>query len=367
VGIERKLVTPATVFLDIPTCFAVSGQKGYCPVNYDGNFHGPVQLRFALANSFNIPAVKMLALNKVPDFVASASAWGIKSFSDPSRYGLSLTLGGGEVRMTDFAKAYSAFPNQGIVKDLVSILKVEDRNGQVLYQYKDANYVKDVRKALDYPNYLLINGKRVISKATAYLISHILLDDGARSQAFGTGSLLNVPGHKAVSVKTGTTDDLRDNWTVGYTPNFLTMVWVGNNDNSKMNPYLVSGVTGAAPIWNRVMQTLLKSQEDLWPKKPDSVVWQEVCTVSGLKPNIGGDGAKSCPTRSEYFIVGTEPKNTESLNKKVIIDKSNNKLAKPGQTDNIEEQDKQVVSDSFSTYCLDCSNEKGDYNTVTIQ
>ncbi|MFA6005492.1 MAG: transglycosylase domain-containing protein [Patescibacteria group bacterium] len=367
VGLERRLVTPATMFLDIPTCFAVPDQKGYCPHNYDGQFRGPVQLRFALANSLNIPAVKMLAINGVTDFIASSSAMGISTFKDPSQYGLSLTLGGGEIHMTDMAVAFSSFPNQGVAKSLIAILKVTDRFGNVLYQYKDPNLVKDVSKPLDYPNFLLINGKRVFSKDTSYLISHILLDNGARSAAFGTSSYLVVNGHQAVSVKTGTTDDLRDNWTIGYTPNFMTLVWVGNNDNKPMNPYLVSGVTGAAPIWNKVMQRVLKNQKDMWPQKPDTIIGLEVCDVTGLKPTINPDGTKSCSTRFEYFAKGTEPSTQGAIKQHVLIDKSTGDLAKPGQTDNVEDQEKTVVKDNFSTYCVDCTHDSKNFTTVPIR
>ncbi|MCX6731969.1 MAG: transglycosylase domain-containing protein, partial [Candidatus Roizmanbacteria bacterium] len=216
VGIDRKFVTAGTVFLDIPTCFTAGGQPGsYCPVNYDGQFHGPTQLRFALGNSYNIPAVKMLAVNGVKDFIASASAFTITSFEDPTRYGLSLTLGGGEVRMTEMAQAFSAFANQGVPRKLNQILKIEDRYGKVLYRFDDPNIITDVKKAVPAPSALSIPGKRAISKDTSYIISHILLDDNARSAAFGAGSYLVVPG-KAVSVKTGTTDDKKDNWTIGY-------------------------------------------------------------------------------------------------------------------------------------------------------
>ncbi|PJE63860.1 hypothetical protein COU89_00970, partial [Candidatus Roizmanbacteria bacterium CG10_big_fil_rev_8_21_14_0_10_45_7] len=188
------------------------------------------------------------------------------------------------------------------------------------------------------------------------LISHILLDNFARSAAFGTSSYLRVPGHEAVSVKTGTTDDLKDNWTVGYTPNYLTLVWVGNNDNTPMRPGVTSGVTGAAPIWNRIMQYLLKKQPDLWPKKPDSIVGIEVCTISGLRPSVGGDGAKSCSTRFEYFIRGTEPKEGENLKQQIPVSKDNDKAAKPDDP-NIEMKEKQVLRDPFSQYCLDCNHE----------
>ncbi|MEK9179766.1 MAG: PBP1A family penicillin-binding protein, partial [Patescibacteria group bacterium] len=337
VGLDRKIVTPASVFLDIPTCFSVPFQKGYCPKNYDGQFRGPVQLRFALANSYNIPAVKMLAMNGLTEFVASASAFGISTFKDPSHYGLSLTLGGGEVRMTDMAKAFSVFSNEGITKDLVSILKVTDRNGRVLYEYKDPNVKKDIHKPLDYANALRIQGKRIISRDTSFLISHMLLDNYARSAAFGESSALVVPRFQAVSVKTGTTDDLKDNWTIGYTPNFLAVVWVGNNDNKPMNPYLVSGVTGAAPIWNKIMRATLAKQKDLWPKKPDTIVGMEVCALSGKKPTEQ-DGQKSCPTRFEYFIKGTEPKDPEELRKRICVDKNTGRIAAPGQQESVEDQ-----------------------------
>ena len=358
VGLDRGLVTPSSMFLDMPSCFTAPGQpKGYCPRNYDGTFRGPVQLRFALASSLNIPAVKMLALNGVEEFVASASAFGITTFKDPKNYGLSLTLGGGEVRMIEMAKAFSTFPNQGIAKDTISILKITDRHGKVLYEYKDPNFKKDVRQPLKYPSFLSISGKRVISQATAFLISHILLDNNARAPAFGTSSYLVVPNHTGVSVKTGTTDDLRDNWTIGYSPNFLTLVWVGNNDNKPMNPYLTSGVTGAAPIWNKVMRQVLEKQPDLWPQKPDTVMGHELCSVSGNFRTDSNEIDKECGTRFEYYIKGFEPKPVLITKEKVWVEKDTNKLAKEGQTENVEEQEKTIIKDWFSRYCMDCSHE----------
>ncbi|HEX7542802.1 MAG TPA: transglycosylase domain-containing protein, partial [Patescibacteria group bacterium] len=195
VGLERKLVTAATIFIDSPTCFTGGGQpKAYCPVNYDGKFHGPQALRFTLGNSYNIPAVKMLALNGVENFVASASAFGITTFKDPKNYGLSLTLGGGEVKMTEMATAFSSFANRGVVKDLNPILKIEDKFGKILYKFESPNFIADIKKPLSYPSFFSINGKKPISEDTAFIISHILLDDNARSAAFGAGSLLVVPG-----------------------------------------------------------------------------------------------------------------------------------------------------------------------------
>ena len=359
IGIDRKLVTPATVFLDVPTCFTAAGQPtGYCPVNYDGQFHGPAQLRFALGNSYNIPAVKMLALNGVENFIASASAFTITSFKDSSNYGLSLTLGGGEVRMTEMAQAFSSFANRGIPKKLHSILKVQDKMGKTIYEYKDDNIVKDIQQKLPLPRYLSISGQPAVSPETAYLISHILLDNNARSSAFGSSSFLVVPGH-AVSVKTGTTDDKKDNWTIGYTPNFMTTVWVGNNDNTPMHPYLTSGVTGAAPIWNKIMSYMLKNQPDLWPLKPENVVGSQVCNLTGSIMEKKEDGTESCQSRFEYYIKGTETKNDISITKQFVpVFKDSDKLAPKMEGDNVELKEKQVIKDMFSIYCVDCNHDK---------
>jgi penicillin-binding protein 1C len=357
IGIDRKIVTPGTMFLDVPTCFNAAGQSGsYCPVNYDGQFHGPVHLRMALGNSYNIPAVKMLALNGVENFVASASAFTIESFKDPKNYGLSLTLGGGEVTMIEMSQAFSSFANQGTPRKLQPILKVTDKNGRQLYEFKDGNLVKDVKKPITMPSFLSIPGKKAVSQETAYLISHMLLDNNARTSAFGSSSFLNIPGH-AVSVKTGTTDDKKDNWTIGYTPNFLVTVWVGNNDSTPMNPYLTSGVTGAAPIWNKVMASVLKNQPDLWPIKPENVVGVQICNDSGATMTKDDGGKESCSARFEYFIKGTEPKGGSAYKQQVLVNKDTDKLAKPEDT-NTEMREKTFLKDPFSTYCVDCSHNK---------
>ncbi len=349
VGIDRKLVTAATTFLDVPTCFGVVGQPSYCPKNYDGKFHGPVQLRFALGNSFNIPAVKMLYINTLTDMVASASAFGLDTIQNPDNYGLSLTLGGGEVRMVDMAEAFGVFANAGIHKELVAIRKVVDREGKTLDEYQDPNLDKEI------PSQMLLTGERVLSNETAFIISHILLDNNARQDAFGPSSFLVIPGH-AVSVKTGTTDDLRDNWTIGYTPGVLVATWVGNNDNTPMNRYLVSGVTGAAPIWNKLMKKALEGKPDIWPKQPENVVGAQICTISGLLPPNPDGGDKGCATRFEYFIKGTVPTEKEALKQAIVIDKSTGDIAAPGVTENTEATEKQIVKDPISVYCLDCQH-----------
>ncbi len=352
IGIENKIVTPATVFNDQPTCFA-SFPQAYCPHNYDGSYHGPVQLRFALGNSYNLPAVKMLKLNSVDTMIASSSAFGITTLTDRSRYGLSLTLGGGEIPMTEMVTAYGVFANAGIRKDLISILKVEAASGMVLEEYIDPNLDTDT------PSSLLINGPRVISREAAFIMSHILLDYNARSAVFGR-SYLQIDGHPSVSVKTGTTDDLRDNWTFGFTPEVVVAAWVGNNDNSPMNPYLTSGLTGAAPIWNKIMSYVLENTKESFPKQPDGIIGMQICAISGLLP----PDDNSCPTRYEYFIKGTQPTNKESLKQQVAIDKSSGKLAQPTQIENVEMQEKLVVKDAFGLYCIDCPHEQDPFHTI---
>ncbi|MBI4037717.1 penicillin-binding protein 1C [Candidatus Curtissbacteria bacterium] len=328
-ALDRKLITPATIIIDVATTFS-GGPSPYRPVNYDGKYHGPVTVRNALGNSYNIPAVKVLALNGVDEMVKKASEMGINSLTDPSRYGLSLTLGGGEVKMTEMATAFGVFANQGERIDLVPVLKVEDSRGKILEEFKQKS------------------GKRVLSTEASFLISSILSDNGARSSAFGPASLLNIKG-KTVAVKTGTTDDKRDNWTIGYTPSYLVATWVGNNDNTPMHPSLSSGVTGAAPIWNAVMAEVLRDKVNEAFKVPSGVVAREVCSTTG--------GAKSekCSNRTEYFIAGTEPKKDSFAKAKVWIDKTTGQVVEPGSP-NAEEQEQIVVQDPYSKkdFCASC-------------
>lgn len=335
-----KGYTAATPFVDRKICFPSGSTAPYCPVNYDGKFHGVIPLRESLGNSINIPAVKMLKVNGVTDMIATASAMGIKSLTknDPSHYGLSLTLGGGEVTMLEMATAYGVFANQGYRVDLHPILKVTDSKGKVLEEYT--------------PPPSPIFGKKILSPAVTYIISQILLDNNARQLAFGPSSALKI-GNQPVSVKTGTTNDYRDNWTIGYTPSVLVAVWVGNNDNTPMGG-VVSGVTGAAPIWNTIISYLLRDKAPQWPQKPDSVIAKVVCATSGLLAPPEGTPDR-CPTRLEYFVRGTEPSKTDPGKQKVFVDKGTQDLAQPGQTDNIEEKEHIVVTDpTGDRYCITC-------------
>lgn len=358
---ETGRLTPASVLLDIPTCFTVPGQPPYCPQNYDNTFHGPVQARFALGNSYNLPAVKVLALNSVEDMIATASALGITGWEDPSRYGLSLTLGGGEVTMLDMAVAFGVFANQGVKVPLQPILRVEDQLGKVLEAWDPETVSQEVvvlnaQTPIDKPQpQKPASPTRVLSREAAYLIAHILLDNNARSAAFGASSELVIPG-KVVSVKTGTTNDLRDNWTIGFTPTALVATWVGNNDNAPMHPYLVSGVTGAAPIWNTIMRKVLEGRPPEWPEQPEGIVGLNVCILSGLLPNPDNP----CSVRHEFFIKGFEPNQLDQSRRQIWINKDTNLPPQEGEVDNLELREQLVVSDPFiKDLCLDCPWPQG--------
>ncbi|KKQ96330.1 MAG: hypothetical protein A3C27_02860 [Candidatus Levybacteria bacterium RIFCSPHIGHO2_02_FULL_39_36] len=334
-----KGFTAATPFVDEKTCFPNPGRAPYCPLNYDGKFHGVVQMRFALANSFNIPAVKMLKANGLEAMMATASAMGIKTFEDPSRYGLSLTLGGGEVTMLDMTEAFGVFANNGYRIPLRPILKVTDSRGKILEEYK----------APKSP----IFGEKVLPDGVAFIISHMLLDNGARTQAFGNNPILKIKNYP-VSVKTGTTNDFRDNWTIGYTPAFVVTTWVGNNNNKPMGG-IVSGTTGAAPIWHELMEKVLEETEPQWPQKPDNVIGKHICSVSGLLPPPEGTPDR-CPTRFEYFIKGSEPKQIDPGRQGVFVDKNTGDLPKDkNQTDNLELKNELIVTDATGDrYCISC-------------
>ena len=342
VGLELGKITAASIVNDRPTCFSVSGQKLYCPTNYGNSYYGIQTIRNSLANSLNIGAVKVLKLNGVETFVASASAMGIETFKDPSNYGLSLTLGGGEVRMTDMTVAFGVLANGGIKQELGAIWQITDKGGEVIKKYK------------------YIPGDRVLSRETAFLISDILSDDGARSMVFGRGSKLNIKDHPEVAVKTGTTNDMRDNWTIGYTSDYVVTVWVGNNDNSKMS-WVASGITGATPIWNKVMSYLLKEEKIKKMVMPAEMVKLQVCNLTGKLIPEGG-----CDSHFEFFKKEYAPNERMGLKQNILIDKETNRPVKNGEEKtNVEWQDHQVARDiSGELVCLDCPAGEEERNIV---
>jgi penicillin-binding protein 1C len=262
--------TAASILDDSPVSFVLSDNIVYSPVNYDGRFHGKIPLRLAFANSFNVPAVRTLNAVGLPVFLDLAKRMGLDSLDTTNTiYGLSATLGGLDATMKDMVTVYGTIANSGKRIDINPFLKITDANGTILEEKMQIPHMQ------------------IIAKGIAYIIANILADNIARTWEFGTNSPLQITGH-TVSVKTGTSDDKRDNWTIGFTPHILTAVWVGNNDNSPMSQSLASGITGAAPIWHTIMTNLLKNSSDESFSLPDDVI------------------TKSCSGKIEYFLKGTE-------------------------------------------------------------
>jgi membrane peptidoglycan carboxypeptidase len=272
----------------------------YTPVNYDSHEHGPVPVRESLGSSLNIPAVKTLQQVGIERTIDLASRLGITSLSDPQQYDLSLALGGGQVSLLELSTAYASFANNGYFTGNYSILDIHDADGNLLYEQPKTPPVQ------------------VFDPRVAWLISDILSDDAARSTGFGPNSTLKLD--RTAAVKTGTTTNFHDNWTVGYTPDLLVGVWVGNSGYEAMHN--VTGLTGAAPIWHELMRGLLRGHPDRPFERPDGLNQREVCELSGLLPT------SACPhTRTEWFIVGTEPTQTDTFHQQVWIDMLTNSLA----------------------------------------
>lgn len=349
---QDKILNPGTVLMDVPTCFDIPGQKPYCPKNYDGTFRGAVPVRLALGNSLNIPAVKALKAIGLERFIEQANAMGITSWTDPSRYGLSLTLGGGEVRMIDLAQAFTVLANQGVKVPLISVLKIEDYQGNLLYDVNLHQRLKDLEYLTAFDDEQNRGElSRVMDRAPAYLAAHIMQDNQARTWAFGSRSELVIPD-QVVSVKTGTTNNVKDNWTVGFTPEFLVMTWVGNNDGTPMNQALVSGVTGAAPIWNDIMTYVLQGREPVWGEKPLDVDSQFVC-YHGF-PKQEGDPCR--PGNTELFWTDGQPSQVQMVKQTVWIDPQTGAPPPPGEFQGeLQLQERVFYQDPGSELqCADC-------------
>jgi len=289
--------TPSTLIWDVYSEFPPSGDPNdpsppYIPVNYDGTYHGPVTVRSALANSYNIPAVKALQfvrINDDPDtsevdgLLAITKRLGITSLNR-NDYGLSLALGGSEVSLLEMTGAYSILANGGRSTSPVAITRIVDYQGNLVYEHTPPS------------------GEQLIRAEHAYLITSILSDNQARSPAFGSDSILNLPF--AAAVKTGTTNDFRDNWTIGYTPDLVVGTWVGNANYTPMQG--TTGLTGAAPIWSYFMTSTIQDITRNNPSpfvKPNGIVDQVICSISGTEPS------QWCPThRYEIFASDQLPR-----------------------------------------------------------
>ncbi len=330
--------TPSTLIWDVQSEFPPSGDPNdprppYVPVNYDGRFHGPVTVRSALANSYNVPAVKTLSFVGVYDnpntqerdgLVAVSERMGITTLTRPD-YGLALTLGGGDVTLLELTGAFSVFANGGRRIPPVAITSIRDREGNLVFQY------------------LPPAGEQIVRPEHAFLISNILSDRQARIPAFGPNSVLNLPFTAAA--KTGTTNDFRDNWTLGYTPDVAVGAWVGNADYTPMQN--TSGVTGAGPIWAEFMQVAVQNLTGGSPAafvKPAGVVERVICAVSGTEPS------RWCPNqRSEFFVADQPPLPADQdLWQRVQIDTWTGLRASEACKDFIEEAFAMNVTDPWA-------------------
>ena len=337
---EKEGWTPATLIWDVPYTVTIPGSPIYAPENYDEKFHGPATVRAALANSYNIPAVKTVQAVGVNHGIAMARRLGITSFADETYYGPAVVLGGAEVRLLDLASAYSVFATNGLYRAPEAILRVTDSNGNVLYAYEPPP------------------GTQALSPQIAYQITSILSDNVARIPLFGEDSWLKLD-ERAAAAKTGTTDDSKDNWTLGYTPSLVVGVWVGNSDGRPMKD--TTGLSGAGPIWNNFMEAALEllslPKEEF--ERPDGLVEVEVCRATGLLATPHCDDTREqealatlCKLVSGYqeipycggiytelFIAGTEPTEEDTFFVPFQIHTESGLLAAP-QTplDQVEER-----------------------------
>lgn len=292
---------PSTLIDDSPVSFKTGGAV-YSPRNYDSKFRGRVTLRTALGSSLNVPAVRVLASYGVDQMVEQGRKMGITTWDNPQRFGLSLTLGSGEVKMTDLSVAYATLANYGEKVELWPIIKITDHSGRVLEESKCPK-----GKC----------GEQVLDPKVAFLLTDILSDNRARTPVFGPRSLLVIPNHPEIAVKTGTSQNLRDNWAIGYNKEFVVAAWIGNNDNAQMSR-IASGVTGATPIWHKIVSFLVQKQtngenysfgkigevraaESYW-EPPEGVVRVSVCPATNT---LSCEGCRM----DDWFIEGREPKN----------------------------------------------------------
>ncbi len=307
--LKKKEFSPASILFDLRTDFG----GGYIPRNYDGSFEGPVTVRHALANSLNIPAVKSMSLAGLDNVIRTAEDLGISSLTDRDRYGLSLVLGSGEVTPIEMAGAYGVFANEGVKHDVKTILKVYDQTNKVLYEYEPD---KDP-------------GRDALDPQVAYEITDILSDNVARAPHMGSYSQLNFPG-KNIASKTGTTSSYKDAWTVGYSRNVVTAIWVGNNDSSEMRAG-AAGLVVAAPIYHEYMNNVVEKSDKF--NRPSGI--QEV-TVDKLSTKLPTE--HSPETITDIFASWQIPTEQDDIHVKVKILKGTDLLAPDNVPDSMTEE-----------------------------
>ncbi len=331
----EKGYTPATMWLDYKTDFG----SNYTPGNYDDKEHGPLEVRYALANSYNIPAVKQLAVNGLDSMLGTLKDFGITTLNNPDQYGLSLTLGGGAIKLYELTNAYAILGNAGKSVEVSPILKVADSKGKVLFEYKPKT------------------PEQVAPVEDVWLINHILSDKTAKYAAYGQTWAERLNFQPNIGVKTGTSENKTDNWTFGYTPSYTVGVWVGNNDNTPMDPRLASGITGAAPIYHDIMVNILKGKPVDNFQKPDNVISMEVDATTGQKVTEG-----TSAKRVEYFAKNNLPPEAD-MYVKVRICRPSGLLASQACEDAGQAEDHYylVMYDAYTkqfqggkTYCNPC-------------
>jgi len=321
--------TPASIISDTPIKFLVRGQPPYVPRDYDGKYRGNISLRNAFAESRNIPAVRVLASYGVDKMTEMGKKMGITTWNNPSRYGLSLTLGGGEVKLLDLAHVYATIANYGRINPLKSLLLVINTKGVditkgICLQNSGDNKSSKTSSQLETKDTYAkeeCKDKQVVDPRVAYMLTDILKDNVARSPSFGLFSELVISGHPEVAVKTGTSNNLRDNLTIGYNQDYVVAVWVGNNDNSPMSR-VASGVTGASPIFNKIMTMLLKDKESRVWNVPEGLIKTSICSLTGTLP------CRGCPIKDEWFLKENVPQKACTFKSKEEAEKENGKEKK---------------------------------------
>ena len=285
--------TPSTVLWDVPVAYTNTAGVVYTPVNYDSLFHGPQWVRSTLANSYNIPAVKTLVSVGIPDFLKVAQRMGIDTLTRPD-YGPALTLGGGEVPLIEMTGAFAVFADNGVYMPPIALERVEKANGEIVCKFTPPGQ-DNGGAPLCQP--IENTGVTIVKPQYAYLLTNILSDNEARTPAFGPNSALKLS--RPAAVKTGTTNDFKDNWTIGYTPDLVAGVWVGNADNTEMEH--ISGVTGAGPIWHNFMEAALADRPMLDFARPAGIIEVEVCADSGTQPS------QYCPAKKKEIYFADQP------------------------------------------------------------
>lgn len=302
--------TPGDTILDTPFSIKDGSGKIWTPMNYDDRYHGAMSVRDALANSWNIPAVRTLQFVGVDTMIEYARKMGITTFRDASRYGLAITLGGGEVKLLEHTGAYSVFANAGVRNPITPFLKILDDNGNVIEQYQP------------HPD-------PVLTPELAYLISNILSDNYARRITYGLNSPLKL-SRPSAAAKTGTTDDHRDGWTMGYTPYLAAGVWVGNSDNTPMAG--LYGSRSASPIWHDFMEVAIQFYPDEPFVRPPGIADMPKCGTEKA-------GEKCSQWGKDIYIKGFESSKSRFVYKKVLVTKKDEKLANAGcPKDEVEER-----------------------------